>query len=113
MFSRKKSDTEDRKMSDAPDDLGIPMKPARPAGQAANVAPLGRGPTPVPPRTPDQPRPAAEAPRPGDAATRSPVPAPTPRRSEDDLRKLIVGRELSGVVLLTVARGRLAYEAAD
>ena len=40
-------------MSDAPDDLGIPMKPARPAGQAANVAPLGRGPTAVPPRTPD------------------------------------------------------------
>jgi cytoskeletal protein CcmA (bactofilin family) len=95
MFSRKKPETEDRKMSDAPDDLGIPMKPARPAGQAANVAPLGRGPTPVPPRTPDQPRPAAEAPRPGDAATRSPVPAPTPRRSEDDLRKLIVGREIS------------------
>ena len=37
-------------MSDLPDDLGIPMKPARPAGQPASVAPLGRNPAPVPPR---------------------------------------------------------------
>jgi cytoskeletal protein CcmA (bactofilin family) len=99
MFSRKKSDTEDRKMSDAPDDLGIPMKPARPAGQAANVAPLGRGPTPVPPRTPDQPRPAGDASRPGDAGSRPGLPmpggsAPAPR-NDADLRKLIVGREIS------------------
>src|SRR5689334_12639737 len=97
MFSRKKSDTEDRKMSDAPDDLGIPMKPARPAAQAANVAPLGRGPTPVPPRTPDQPRPADNArpadmgPRPG-LPTAASLPAP---RNDADLRKLIVGREIS------------------
>ena len=46
MFSRKKPETEDRKMSDLPDDLGIPMKPARPPGQTASVAPLGRTPTP-------------------------------------------------------------------
>src|SRR3954471_11750229 len=88
MFSRKKSETEDRKMSDAPDDLGIPMKPARSSGQAANIAPLSRGPTPVPPRTPDQPRPSGEMPRPAGSA-------PVPRRSDDDLRKLIVGREIS------------------
>jgi len=97
MFSRKKSETEDRKMSDAPDDLGIPMKPARPAGQAANVAPLGRGPTPVPPRTPDQPRPADNA-RPADMGPRPGLPmpssAPSPR-NDADLRKLIVGREIS------------------
>ena len=97
MFGRKKSETEDRKMSDAPDDLGIPMKPARPAGQAANVAPLGRGPTPVPPRTPDQPRPADNA-RPADMGPRPGLPmpssAPSPR-NDADLRKLIVGREIS------------------
>ena len=98
MFSRKKSETEDRKMSDAPDDLGIPMKPARPAGQAANVAPLGRGPTPVPPRTPDQPRPADNG-RPADVGSRPGLPAaasaPAPRPNDGDLRKLIVGREIS------------------
>jgi cytoskeletal protein CcmA (bactofilin family) len=97
MFSRKKSDTEDRKMSDAPDDLGIPMKPARPAGQAANVAPLGRGPTPVPPRTPDQPRPADNA-RPSDLGPRPGLPSPASAsalRNDSDLRKLIVGREIS------------------
>ena len=97
MFSRKKSETEDRKMSDAPDDLGIPMKPARPAGQAANVAPLGRGPTPVPPRMPDQPRPADNA-RPADSGPRPglPMPASAPSpRNDADLRKLIVGREIS------------------
>ena len=96
MFSRKKSETEDRKMSDAPDDLGIPMKPARPAGQAANVAPLGRGPTPVPPRTPDQPRPADNG-RSADVGSRPGLPAaaaPAPR-NDGDLRKLIVGREIS------------------
>jgi cytoskeletal protein CcmA (bactofilin family) len=95
MFSRKKPEIEDRKMSDAPDDLGIPMKPARSSGQAANVAPLGRGPTPVPPRTPDQPRPTAETARPGDTGPRPGNALPAPRRSEDDLRKLIVGREIS------------------
>ena len=83
-------------MSDAPDDLGIPMKPARNAGQAATVAPLGRTPAPVPPRTPDQARPPGEAARPSDSATRPGVPAmAAPRRSDDDLRKLIVGREIS------------------
>lgn len=81
-------------MSDAPDDLGIPMKPARPSGQPATVAPLGRTPTPVPPRpvepprSPDLPRPADSGPRPGVAATAQ-------RRPEADARKLIVGRDIS------------------
>ena len=61
MFSRKRTETEDRAMSDLPDDLGIPMKPARPAGQPASVAPLGRNPAPVPPRTPEAARPEQEA----------------------------------------------------
>ena len=86
-------------MADAPDDLGIPLKPARSSGQAANVAPLGRTPTPVPPRVPDQPRPAgAEIPRPPEPAARPPMPlaaAASPRPGEADARKLIVGREIS------------------
>jgi cytoskeletal protein CcmA (bactofilin family) len=82
-------------MADAPDDLGIPMKPARPSGQPATIAPLGRPPAPVPPRPPDPARPAGEAPRPPDPAARPASPLPPPRRSEADVRKLIVGREIS------------------
>jgi len=93
MFSRKRPETEDQKMSDAPDDLGIPMKPARP-GQAATVAPLGRASAPLPPRTPEPTRPTGEAPRPAETAAR-PVPPPAPRRNDADLRRLIVGREIS------------------
>ncbi len=96
MFSRKRPEAEDRKMSDAPDDLGIPMKPARTPGQAATVAPLGRAPTPMPPRMPDPARPPVDAARPPDGIARPGVPATTaPRRADDDLRKLIVGREIS------------------
>src|SRR5256885_164681 len=85
MFSRKRTDTEDRAMAELPDDLGIPMKPARPPGQPATVAPLSRNAAPVPPRTPDGARPAA-ADAPSVAAL---------RRSETDVRTLIVGREIS------------------
>jgi cytoskeletal protein CcmA (bactofilin family) len=97
MFSRKRPETEDRNMSDAPDDLGIPMKPARPASQPANVAPLGRGPNPVPQRSPDATRPGGEGMRPGEM--RRPgdplgQSAP-PRPGEAEARKLIVGREIS------------------
>jgi cytoskeletal protein CcmA (bactofilin family) len=94
MFSRKRPETEDRKMSDAPDDLGIPMKPARSSGQAGTVAPLGRASAPLPPRTPEAARPPGDTPRPAESAAR-PVPAPAPRRSDADLRKLIVGREIA------------------
>ena len=80
-------------MSDAPDDLGIPMKPARSSGQAATVAPLGRGSAPLPPRTPDPARPPADAVRAAEAAR--PAPPPPPRRNDADLRRLIVGREIS------------------
>jgi cytoskeletal protein CcmA (bactofilin family) len=95
MFSRKRPEAEDRKMSDAPDDLGIPMKPARTSGPTATVAPLARGPAPLPPRPVDQPRPASEGPRPSDGAARLGGAPAAPRRSEADVRKLIVGREIS------------------
>jgi cytoskeletal protein CcmA (bactofilin family) len=93
MFSRKKAETEDRKMSDAPDDLEIPMKPARPAPQAANVAPLPRTPAAVPPRVQEASRPI-DPPRQAEAAVRSTLPAPA-RLNDADVRKLIVGREVS------------------
>jgi cytoskeletal protein CcmA (bactofilin family) len=98
MFSRKRPDTEDRKMADAPDDLGIPMKPARSSGQPATIAPLNRAPAAVPPRAPDPPRP--EPARPADIPMRpsgsiGSSPASAARSSDADLRKLIVGREIS------------------
>src|SRR5947209_2971459 len=103
MFSRKRPETEDRAMSDMPDDLGIPMKPARPAGQQASVAPLSRNPAPVPPRTPEGARQGGETTRPSEAPRRPPEAAGAPpiaavgglRRSETDVRTLIVGREIS------------------
>lgn len=94
MFSRKRPETEDRKMSDAPDDLGIPMKPARSSGPTATVAPLGRPSAPLPPRTPDPPRAPGDASRPAESGAR-PLPSTAPRSSDADLRKLIVGREIS------------------
>jgi cytoskeletal protein CcmA (bactofilin family) len=86
-----------------PDDLGIPMKPARPAGQQASVAPLSRNPAPVPPRTPEGARQGGETTRPSEAPRRPPEAAGAPpvaavgglRRSETDVRTLIVGREIS------------------
>jgi len=81
-------------MADEADDLGIPMKPSRPAAPTPMPPPpAAKPPAPVPPRLPEPPRAAeparpAEAPRPASAA-------PMPRRSETDVRKLIVGREIS------------------
>src|SRR5689334_24645727 len=116
MFGRKKSETEDRKMSDAPDDLGIPMRPARnnpgqnAPGQNATVAPLSRAASLVPARPADPMRAAQEALRPADSGPRptatlagssmaaSPLaggPLAAPRRNDSDLRKLIVGREIT------------------
>jgi cytoskeletal protein CcmA (bactofilin family) len=91
MFSRKRIETEDHKMADASDDLGIPMKPARPAAPGPN------GPTKVPtlaPRGPevvragDAIRPTEPFRRPGDMATQS-------RRIDGEVRKLTVGREIT------------------
>jgi cytoskeletal protein CcmA (bactofilin family) len=88
-------------MADGADDLGIPMKPARPPAQGATLTPVGR--PLVPPRT------APELPRAVEAPPRSPEPPPRrigeampspaapaiQRRSESEDRKLIVGREIS------------------
>lgn len=103
-------------MADSPDDLGIPMKPARPIGSTASVTPVGRTPSAVPPRVPEMARPPAEPPRPAEPSRRAvtePIPAPVtpppvaaaplpppsasppPRRSEAGLRQLTVGREIS------------------
>src|SRR2546423_1275307 len=96
MFGRKKTETEDRKMADASDDLGIPMKPARPMGPGANsgVGPANPGPNgparppTMPPRSPDLARagetmairPAEPIRRPGDPPTR--------RTNDGEARKL-------------------------
>ena len=76
MFIRKRSETEDRKMAESSDDLGIPMKPVRPA---AAPAPPPTRPAAMPPRVSDLTRP-------GD---------PAPRRNDGELRKLTVGREIT------------------
>src|SRR5690348_6320439 len=92
MFGRKKSETEDRKMSDAPDDLGIPTKPVRSnseqgaLGQSATVAPLGRAPSVIPARPAEPPRAAPESLRPAELGPRpgTPLPATAPLRRNDD-----------------------------
>jgi cytoskeletal protein CcmA (bactofilin family) len=96
MFSRKRSETEERKMADASDDLGIPTKPARPAPPPA-AAPV---------RPPVMPPRAADATRSGDShRAGDPIrPADGPRRgvdlsnefrAEGDMRRLSVGREIT------------------
>jgi cytoskeletal protein CcmA (bactofilin family) len=98
-------------MADSPDDLGIPMKPARPVGSPSSVTQVNRTPAAVPPRVPEMARTAA-APEPPPARRPTepigmpvtpppPVPAPPPpvstvsRRSDSDVRRLTVGREIS------------------
>ena len=77
-------------MADASDDLGIPMKPARPAAPGASA--LVRPPA-MPPRAPDLAR-AADAIR-APEAPRRPEPLGQPRRGDAEVRKLIVGREIT------------------
>src|SRR4051794_18013724 len=91
MFSRKRTEAEDRKMADASDDLGIPMKPARPVvpGPGAPVKPPA-----MPPRAPDLAR-AAEVIRAPEAQRRSGDPITQPRRNDAEVRKLTVGREIT------------------
>lgn len=87
-------------MADEADDLGIPMKPTRPPAQPApNLAAVNK-PTPLPgsgPRPADLGRPGADPLRPADPARRIPDPAAAAaaRRNETEVRKLIVGREIS------------------
>jgi cytoskeletal protein CcmA (bactofilin family) len=79
-------------MSDAPDDLGIPMKPARPAGPPGPNGP-SKPPT-MPPRAPDLAR-ATEAIRSPEPLRRVGDIGAQPRRSDSELRKLTVGREIT------------------
>ena len=83
-------------MADVPDDLGIPMKPARPPASAPPAPPAAKpAPAAMPPRAPDLARPGEPVARPPEPVRRMPDPIATPRRADDDLRKLIVGREIS------------------
>src|ERR1700739_2421048 len=100
MFGRKKTEAEDHKMADASDDLGMPMKPARPMSPGAGPGPGPAGPglngpakaPTMPPRSPDLARagetmairPAEPIRRPGDLPTQS-------RRPDGAGRKLTVG----------------------
>jgi cytoskeletal protein CcmA (bactofilin family) len=90
MFIRKRTETEDRKMAESSDDLGIPMKPVRPAAPpAATVRPAA-----MPPRAPDLVR-ASDAIRAPELPRRPGDPTATPRRNDSELRKLTVGREIT------------------
>jgi cytoskeletal protein CcmA (bactofilin family) len=90
MFSRKRSETEDRKMAESSDDLGIPMKPARPLGAPA-TAPIR--PPAMPPRAPDLAR-AGDPPRPGDPLRR-PADLTNQVKPDGEMRRLSVGREIT------------------
>ncbi len=79
-------------MADSSDDLGIPMKPARPAGPP--VAPAARAPT-MPPRAPDLARPGDGVRLPPELPRRPGEPPAAARRNDAEVRKLIVGREIT------------------
>jgi cytoskeletal protein CcmA (bactofilin family) len=92
MFRRKKTELEDVKpIMETNDELGLSGKPATRPG-----AGIGSGKAPVLPTQPPRPteavRPGIEMPRQTPAA--API-TPTPRRSETEHRKLIVGREIA------------------
>jgi len=105
MFRRKRPEGDTQKgVPDALDDLELPVKPgARPAPAAATV-PLR--PSVIPPRAPTEAMRPLTEPRRADAplpavSTSAPTPvapAPSPglpQRREAEMRKLIVGREIS------------------
>src|ERR1700722_1346530 len=78
MFGRKRPETEDRRMADTADDLGIPMKPARPMTAPLAVTAVGRQPATVPPRVPAMPR-ATRGPAQGADGPQGGVPGPVGR----------------------------------
>ena len=77
-------------MADSSDDLGIPMKPARPLGAPA-TAPVR--PPAIPPRAPDLARPG-DPPRPGEPLRR-PADLTNQARPNGEMRRLSVGREIT------------------
>jgi cytoskeletal protein CcmA (bactofilin family) len=99
MFGRKRPEGDTLKRApDALEELQLPAKPgARPAPAAATVPPR---PPVIPPRAPSEPlRPIGDPARRAEAAAppaATPTPSPgLPSRREAELRKLIVGREIS------------------
>jgi cytoskeletal protein CcmA (bactofilin family) len=78
-------------MVESIDDLGIPMKPARPA-VAPPAVPVR--PPAMPPRAPELARPA-EALRPADSLLRRPAEASEQPRPNGEMRRLSVGREIT------------------
>src|SRR5579863_5363203 len=91
MFGRRKTiDIVPDTKTDPLDELTLPVKPAARPTTAAPAAGPNRPPV-MPPRQPaDPPRPAAELPR----RVETPPP-PAPVKHEAEMRKLIVGREIS------------------
>jgi cytoskeletal protein CcmA (bactofilin family) len=91
MFSRKRSETEDRKMADSHDDPRISMTSPRPAGAAATapVRPLA-----MPPRTPELAR-AAGPLRPADSPLRRPSELSGQSKPDGEMRRLSVGRGIT------------------
>src|SRR5260370_35222376 len=102
MFSRKRTEAEDRKMADPSDDLGIPMKPARPAAPGAGAP---TRPPAMPPRAPDLAR-AGESIRPPEVLRRASDPGSQPRGSDAEIRRLMVARGITMSGEIT-ARARL------
>jgi len=86
-------------MADSSDDLGIPMKPARPMGAGPGAGPAPNGPAkpaPMPPRSPDPARPGETvAIRPAEPIRRPGDPPTQLRRNDGEVRKLTVGREIT------------------
>jgi cytoskeletal protein CcmA (bactofilin family) len=82
-------------MADVADDLGIPMKPARPVGPGVGPGPNGPVKTPtMPPRAPDLAR-AGDSIRTPEPIRRPSDLATQPRRNDGEVRKLTVGREIT------------------
>lgn len=78
-------------MADASDDLGIPMKPSRPAGAPA-TAPVR--PPAMPTRAPELAR-SADPLRPAEALRRSAADFSNQLRPDGEMRRLSVGREIT------------------
>ena len=77
-------------MAESSDDLGIPMKPARPAGVPI-TSPVR--PPAMPPRAPDLAR-AGDLPRPSDPLRR-PMDLTNQAKPDGEMRRLSVGREIT------------------
>jgi cytoskeletal protein CcmA (bactofilin family) len=90
MFRRKSDDDQSNALPAPNDDLGIPKPVARPA------APTPAGALKPAPATPLRPA-TAESPRSSELSRvpRMPTEVPATRKSETEIRKLIVGREIS------------------